>query len=466
MKKFTFLLAGLFLTVAAYSQTPAETAVITKVWDKSIQGEAVYNAEEDEWTLAPAPAWMGATTERGMTVLGDRVYIPSRKDGNKIIVLDAATGLQIEGETITYDEEVVKGGTFVVNSIATTHDGKLIITNLTTNTKSRVRLESDGEAPAPATGAPNGHFKAYVLDPATKVATPLLAWTNLPEVYDEAGDAAVEALTRIGDGMHYFGTVAEGYVLAPVSSSNKVIRFNIVNGALAGEPLIVALGDNNLGAGPQVWAIDNNMFVVDGKDLFPIVFTFDGTQVGTFPVDLTPKQGNGNGAAYFMFKDRHFMLANTTIWNTKPNNAFELFEMTNLTPEIAGVSVGVIPALGMGGASNSSFTYPVALDIQADAVLMYMMTPSNGIACYKLTLGTVGINSANANSVTVYPSPATDKVNFSATMSVVEVYNATGQLVKSAKNVDQLNVAELQGLYIVKGVDVQGNALVQKLIIK
>ena len=159
------------------------------------------------------------------------------------------------------------------------------------------------------------------------------------------------------------------------------------------------------------------------------------------------------------------MLASSTIWNAEPKNAFELFELTQMTP-VAGVSLGLIPELGMGGVSNGSFAYPVAVDVQADAVLMYMMVPNNGIACYKLTLGAVGINDANVNSVTVYPSPATDKVNFSETMSVVELYNATGQLVKSAKNVSELNVAELQGLYIVKGVDAQGNPLVQKLIIK
>src|SRR5690606_11132710 len=136
------------------------------------------------------------------------------------LVLDAATGLELPDERIVLDTEVVKGGTFAANTIAPTQDGKLIITNLTTNTKSRVRLDSDGPAteegnpvfvPEPATGEPNGHFKAYVVEPATKVATPLLAWTNLPLVYDEDGDAAVEPLLRIGDGIHYFGTVAEGY---------------------------------------------------------------------------------------------------------------------------------------------------------------------------------------------------------------------------------------------------------------
>ncbi len=459
MKNFTFLFAGLFLSMASFAQTHE----ITELWDHSIQSSAVWDDVEEEWTGGAAPEWMGGTTERGLAHFDGKLYVPSRKDGNQILVLDATSGLLIESETITLAAEEVFGGTLPINSIAVTQSGKFIISNLAANTQS-VDVETE---------LPNGMYKAYMVDPTdNNKVTKLFEWHNV-------GDEVYPGF-RLGDGMNFYGDIADGqtgYLITGTAANRYILRWDFVNGVVADEPVIIELLDVvpapvegaaiSLGIAPQYWPIDENSFMVDGHSTVPMVFDMTGNMLASFTGPVGPTQPGVSGGAYFEFKGKHYVVAPSTNHVGEPKNSFQAFEIVDGDFE-AAVSLGVLPELGMGSVSNTSYINPVVVDVQSDQVLFYVMFANNGIAGYRLTYdpGTSIITPESNSTAVLFPSPATDVVNFSVRMTSVEIYNIAGQLVKSAADVDAVNVADLKGIYLVKGVDVHGLRLAKKLVVR
>ena len=415
------------------------------------KGQLFFDPIEEEWVPGAAPAWMGDATERSMVHFDGKLYIPSRKNApaNEILVIDAVTGLQITSETITLDPAVVTGGTFHMNIAAITESGdKMVFTNLAVNTQA----------------AP---LKGYVMDMDTKVVTPLFEWDNI-------GQEETQPPFRLGDGMDFYGDLdpgTEGYLIT--AAGKHALRWDFVDGVVTGggEPTIIELkamipttDPVNVGIAPQLSAVSENTFIVDGHGNVPTMYNMDGDMLTGFSGSVAPQPGL-SGAKFFTFKNREFIFAASANWTKEPNNSFQLFEITGGDLS-AATSIAILPEKGLGIAKNSSFAYPVNVDVQPDKVLLFMMAPNNGIAGFSMTIDAVGINSANASSTTLYPSPAKDVVNFTSTMNVVEIYNTAGQLVKSATNTNGVSVLELQGLYIVKGVDVEGKTLVQKLVVQ
>lgn len=95
------------------------------------------NARSD--AQQPRPTWFGSGTERGIA-LGMQgttqvLYVASRNGGNSIRMINANTGVDIT-DGPTFDLSGVSGGTFVINDISTTSDGKILVTNMTTDARS------------------------------------------------------------------------------------------------------------------------------------------------------------------------------------------------------------------------------------------------------------------------------------------------------------------------------------------
>ncbi len=462
MKKFTtFLMATLF-ALASFAQN----VEVVELWNHSARSAGELDPEFGEWEDGLAPDWMGGTTERGMTQFDGKVYIPSRNDGKKILVLDAQTGVLTN--TINLPE-TVSGGTYPINSITVTMSGDLILGNLAGNTK----------AVAEGTTDPIGHFKVYRIElNATGTGydnvTQIINWHNY-------GDDTYPQF-RLGDNISFYGDIAagaNGYLLAAAASSPYVLRFDVTAGVVAENPVIIKLiesvpptaegADVNMGTSPYTFPVDENFFIVDGKDYYPSIYNMNGELVSGMTGETTMRQGNGNGAALFQFKDRDFLIANTTVWDTDPKNAFELFEVPSAVFSDA-ISIAVLPEDGLGiGAviNNTSFTYPVAVDVLPDEVLVYLMAPNSGIAAYKITIGTgTSVGETVADEVGFFPNPASDVVNFTNEMASVKVYDMSGKFVREFKNVIQINVSDLRGTYVIHAIDKQGNAIKKVLIVK
>ncbi|MEN9839716.1 MAG: hypothetical protein RL177_1195, partial [Bacteroidota bacterium] len=113
----------------------------TTVWERNARDGAA----------EPRPSWFGAGTERGiaygMNGTTPVIYVASRNGGNSIKMLNAQTGADIT-DGPTFDLSSVAGGFNVIQDINVTSDGKIVLTNMTTDART--------EAAA---------FKAYVFEP-------------------------------------------------------------------------------------------------------------------------------------------------------------------------------------------------------------------------------------------------------------------------------------------------------------
>ncbi|MDG5799083.1 hypothetical protein QA597_01745 [Marinilabiliaceae bacterium ANBcel2] len=461
MKKFTLLFIGFFAFSLAFAETP--TVEVEELWHHGQAGDGEYDPDWDEFVYASAPSWMGGTTERAMTHMDGKIYIASRKDGISIVVLDAETGNQIEAETITFSGEDVSGGTFALNGISSTDCGMLLISNLATNTQS---IDEDTEEPS-------GHFKVYSVDPATHDVETLIEWENVDR--DEEFP-----FNRLGDHITFYGDLNDGYMLAGVSSSPFVTRWNITDNQFEDDPVVIELqeaipaseGPVNLSFAAMAYPINDNAFAINGHGIHTLIADMEGNLLTTFSDDeeavRTTSEGAG-GVVYFEINNREFIAAAATNWTHDPKMAFQLFEMIDGSLENAEY-YGTFPEIGTGDDSNASHGYPMALDILPDnSAVVYYMAPNNGIAAYKVTaddLETFISTPEYESNASIYPNPATDVVNFSVEMSFVEIFNVTGQRVALERNTTSVNVADLTGTFIIRGEDINGLQFSEVVIIK
>ena len=70
--------------------------------------------------------------------------------------------------------------------------------------------------------------------------------------------------------------------------------------------------------------------------------------------------------------------------------------------------------------------------------------------------------------VTCYPNPAKEKVTIDGIEAAeVKVYNALGQLVKTVRNSNEINVAGLaEGVYLVRITDAKGVSQTERITVK
>ncbi len=463
MKKFTFLFVLLISGMLVQSQVLKPT--VTPVWEHSINSTATW---DNGIPIVPGviPAWMGNVTERGMAFYDGKLYIMSRKVNPPVIqVLDAITGNALT--PIVVDTSIVKGGTYNVNDIIITASGKILFCNLTTNSHTTP-------------------FKVYMMAPKAGggyTTTTLLSWSS-PETID----GVAQLTKRLGDAFAFYGDVSaesDGYILVGDANAAApeplVFRFNVLAGVAKTEPQVIKLkavypaptGTNiaKLGITPRLQAIDKDHFMADGHSVYPSLYDMQGELLSTFKGKTKPLTAGISGVLFFKFKGTDFILAPTTSHAAAPKAAFQLFRIPSAGAEEAD-SIAVFPKLGLGGQTNSSYASPMAVDIQTDKVLMYIMSPYNGIACLKLTMEVgVGNNTLNLadSKVMLFPNPARERVFINVDRPTeVGIYAVTGSLMISRRvesSNDALDISGLtRGMYLVRSMG--SNAFVLKLLVQ
>lgn len=455
MKKFTLLATGILFCSMAFSQT----ATFTKVWDKSIIGGEVVDGEDVY--AGKVPDYMGVQTERGLAFFDGKLYIPSRKVGNTLQVVDAQTGDL--SRTIALPTDVFTGGTFVVNDIAITSEGNIVIANL-----------AGGEA---------SPFKVYLgalQDDGSYI------WSNIVEYKtgDNTNPLTNEPFkgTRLGDGFGIFGDISatgDGYVLTGDASSRFVFRFDIYSGAKTTEATIIELKDaypvpststfTILGVSPRFFPISDDLFYMDSHSYFPSLYDMQGELQDKFAGAAKPLTQGISGVYSFNFKGAEFLVAPTTNHLGTPKTSFEVFAVP-----VSGLadakSMGIFPQRGMGGNTNSSFISPVAADVLTDKVILYAMSPLNGICAYEMTVDftPTAVEDERATALEIYPNPAKDyvRVRSEAGIANIKIYSIAGSLVREVYNTAEVSVSGLRGSFIVHVTDVNGNGVKQVVLVK
>lgn len=308
------------------------------------------------WSFSDAgnnmPSWLSptASTERGLaygfTNNNHRLYVVSRPN---VLILDAQTGdvvgsLNINGVT---------GGTFTLNDVEVTDDGKIIAANLTTS-------------------ASTSSFKVYKWDDEN----------SAPQVIIEYSANAY----RLGDKITVVGSWSDNsaVIYAAAANSNRILKWTMSNGSFNQTPQEIVLSDvSNYGTNPSVAPIGkgNSNFFVNATSILPKYYSPTGSILGTCPTGLVATQSNA--IRYFEKFGKKFLV-------TYQYGAFnENARILDITNGIANATIyETTPTLG-DNANNIGLSGDVAVRYYGRGVfIIYVLATNNGIGAYQITIDT------------------------------------------------------------------------------
>lgn len=317
----------------------------------SVTGEII-----PTWSFCDAnnnlPSWFSptASTERGLayTFKNDnhRLYVVSRPN---VLILDAQTGDLIGNLNVSG----ISGGTFTLNDVEVTEDGKIIAANLTTN-------------------ASSSPFKIYKWD--EEDSNPELIITYSGGTY------------RLGDKITVVGSWNDNsaIIYAAAATSNKIFKWTMSNGSFNQTPQEFTLSDvTNYGTNPSVApiSIGNSNFFVNATSILPKYYTSNGTLIGTCPTGLVVTQSNA--IRYFEKAGRKFLV---TYQYGFPNENARILDITN------GINNATIyettPTLG-DNANNIGLSGDVSVRYFGKGIfLIYVLATNNGIGAFQITVDT------------------------------------------------------------------------------
>jgi hypothetical protein len=404
MKKFSVFLLAMFIGAVAYAQQPT----VNTLWEHSMAGSA-------DWSTGipvggEVPTWMGDLTEKGLVHHDGMLYVVSRRNVPHVVrVLDAETGLPVD--SIVLDTTVFNRGNFTVNDIAITESGHILLSNQTSSTFDEP-------------------FRIYLLELDTlgnQNFSTLIEWQDTQDTLNLDQQTSF----ALGDGFTVFGDVGEGgngYILVADANANAqeqvILRWNFQNGQADSIPQRIVLqeifpsfgndtipngtnqndtvpdvgipGDTipdqttgyvRLGLSPTLHAVDDNHFWADGYNTYPALYNMQGELVQTFRGEVRPGTTNVSGLAFFSFQNEDYLLtpaSGNIAHGDTAAGSFQLFRMTQTGAEGAE-SVAVFPERGLGTNMNNTYASSMAVDVQDNRVLMFVLVPNNGIAAFELT---------------------------------------------------------------------------------
>ncbi|MCK6603453.1 MAG: DUF4623 domain-containing protein [Ignavibacteriaceae bacterium] len=330
------------------SYTPPPPPAFTTLWERS-QGAA---------TL---PSWFSATgsTERGFAYgrvdagtpgreMVERVFVVSRNAGTFVKMVNAADGTDA-GELNTTG---ITGGTFALNDIEVTDDGKILAANLITS----------GTAV----------FKVYKWDNLGSAPVSVLEYTPTSPTN-----------ARLGDKIRVTGSMADNTaVIWAVDSNNpRVLKFTMTGGAFNTTPDVVALSNGAIGGTGSAGPLPNGDFYYNSNGKNPMKFTATGTIVDTIPGTVIAT--GSNSIMYLGSIDRSATeYVVTFAYGAGNENAF-VAAVPNGDPNVATL-YGKTTSLGTN--SNGNGTGDVDIKINDDNTrTIFVLSTNNGFGAYKTT---------------------------------------------------------------------------------
>lgn len=413
MKKITLLLAVCLSALTLQAVEPVPT--VTTLWENSA-------------AAAKLPTWFLTTTNktRGIGASNDYVFLPTREgtDGKNIFVFNAATGESVS----SMNTSTLSAGTFVINDLGVTDDGKIITASLGANTNFKVYMFNDKDA-----------------DP-----------TLLLHIVEAApGGRTGDLITVTGD---YSKGTAKIFT-ASATAPSQIWVLEMEDGKWKTERKLVATMSANITAAVAACVApkpDGSMYWKAGGQSFKLIHsdaTIDPLGAGFSPLSNSIK---------YIGHSSTFDLDYVAIFTY--GGGKECAEIVSLTPGDLTTCkiIARTPALGANANVGGTGDVAVRFDTNENPII-YVVSTNNGFGAYKIE--GLGIEKSTAVNLTkyndllsVYPNPATDIITISEQANLVKVFNTTGQLVKELYNTNTFNVSDLQGIYIMNIETVNGNA--------
>lgn len=346
-----------FITPKVEGET-VDGITIEKLWVKS-KNEGNFPSQLSE----------SCTNPRSMAAYQGDVYVLERTSATNcsLLVFDGDTGEYIKTIALTGDCLTTSSGSalgYPCNSIYIDGGGNLCVANMTTNTKTQPLTVctvdiSNGET--------------------SRVFESSLTTTGYRIDYSNA----FEDITADG-----------GQIWAATASSDKVLRWTRTSSGWIMEETTISdfypTTATTFGSAPSIQPISDNQFIVDGADTHPTLYTFNSGSSATLNssfesnTSIQPASTTYNGTysitigntPLFIYADNHSSGHSFSIVANKENFDFSQFQFMKSVPEDK-----------LGNAFNSFYLdQPVAINNADGSVTVFLYSPKNGLAAYKLRL--------------------------------------------------------------------------------
>ena len=336
MKKIIFtLLAVICFASLGYSQ-------VTTLWEKSA-------------TAGTKPVWDAGSLTRGISyglVGGNQLFfVVSRSaliGGKQIIYYNALTGDSL-GQL---DNTGIVGGVAIVNDVEVSTDGKIFVSNMTTN------------ASADA-------FKVYRYDSLLAAPVAVISYNATAE--------------RLGDKFTVTGSTADNSIViwaADANASSGVVhKFTTTDNGITFTSSTVDIGTPASASSAAIGPLSDGSFYWNSHGNNPSKYDNAGVLIGTIPNLVMGT--SGSAIRYLnLFGGNEFVAANDLL--TTANNA-KIIKVPGGDPTLATV-FGLTPVLGAtsaGGLGDVSVQ-----QVSAFLYNVYVLSTNNGFGAYQVDLRT------------------------------------------------------------------------------
>ena len=275
---------------------------------------------------------------------------------------------------------------------------------------------------------------------------------------------------RAGEIMSVDGDLTDGRIM--FSDGSAIISYKVTNGSVATSPEKIEL-KNKAGAamsvGSQKGSVDiermsDGTYWVTGKDLAPTHFDASGKEIEAFSTALF--QQAGTSARVFTFGTRKYAAGATYLNKAATSLANGALSLVDYTDGLDKATQQIYPGDGFGGTRNTDFQTAVCCEIKDKVLNLWILVCNQGIAHYTY-------NGEKESGVEEIVEQSEAKLVYNGrTVSVVgaevariSVFSTSGMMVADIQQEKELNVMPLvNGIYIVRAVDIEGNVLTTKFI--
>jgi hypothetical protein len=440
---FFYLLAAQPFILRLSAQTSG-TAPITYSFN------ALWNYTQSSGLL-PNPDWTFTSTyARDIAADNQYVYIPIRASASGMAmgvrVINQNTGQYIQNLSMNG----VSGGTYPICGVATTTDGMVLVSNLTTNV---------GNSP----------LKIYMYNSSNLNADPTV-------LLSFSGTSATNTLSaRFGDNFTYSGSSIYGQIMAASSTlPNEYFIWYVENGVVVNnEPTVVNLLNADGSpytvikswVSPRVYNAGGDSVWVKGSaaNVRPLLFIqnrYAGT-IGSSALINT----FGNTALPFTYNGRRYIASIDYVGSTNYTNATG--KLIDVTDSVEGALACSTPT-NFGTTANSTLCDGVAVSILKNGLKIYFLSATEGTAAYSIGNISTGIREVTNQNNNLFKNPVRGTIQFTQTIRQATIYSLSGNvLMNSSTNCNQMSVSDLaDGIYIIKIVAGNGDIFNEKLIVE
>ena len=312
------------------------------------------------WQLSSAknnlPNWFSndGNTERGIAILNKEqdahIYAVSRKYGSDIIILNAQNGDYL-GKLKT---EGISGGTYLLNDVEVTDDGKILVCNLTTNSSTSA-------------------FKIYLWNNETE---------NPKSIIEFSSDSY-----RLGDKFTVVGSFNDNSakIYAAAANSNKVLKWEMKDGAFVQQPKVITLNDiSNVGINPSIApeGINENKFIINANSITPREYDENGNVLGVIDPSIVPL--NSNAIRFFKFNNKKYILTFVS------GSGNEFGKIVDVTSGLNNAKA-ILSTETLGNNLNANFAGDVAFRTLNNSIIFYVLGTNNGLGAYEFSSSVTNI---------------------------------------------------------------------------